>query len=164
MAITEGTCNAKDALTLHIPSTCTCVSSVQVLHTPAVKGSLWHSWKDTKDKATTLADGSDVTVCAYYLLQSYQGRGSRKPSTPSKTSFEISVCTCAHMPFPKRSGGIWVWFPNLTQSKQVLRARQAPQVSCAARCGFWFTLQRYIRSQAGDMDTLIKQKSMPNAH
>lgn len=100
MAITDGTCKAKDALTLHIPSTCTCVSSVQVLHTPAVKGSLWHPWKDTEDKATTLADGyktADVTVCAYYLLQSYQGRGSRKPSTPSKTSFKISVCTCAHM-------------------------------------------------------------------
>ena len=62
---------------VHIPSTCTSVSSVQVLHTPAVKGSLWHPRKDSEDKATTLADGyktADVTVCAYYLPQSYQGK------------------------------------------------------------------------------------------
>lgn len=29
-------------------------------------------------------------------FRAIRGRGSRKPSTPSKTSFEISICTCAH--------------------------------------------------------------------
>lgn len=90
-------------------------------------------------------------------------RGSRKPSVLSKTSFEVCArvhrCTCT-CTFAKRSGGIWVWF----NSQQLLRGQQASQLSGAARSPFRFTLQRHIRSQAGDVNSLIKQKSMPKAH
>lgn len=64
-----------------------------MLHTPAVKGSLWHLRKDSEDKATTLADGCKTADVIASELSREEGHVSQ---ARSKTSFEISVCTCAH--------------------------------------------------------------------
>lgn len=68
--ITERACNGNDALTLHVPGLCICVSSVQVLHKCAVPPLRErHLQKDGEHKALTLADGcktAGAAACTYY--------------------------------------------------------------------------------------------------
>ena len=92
----------------HIPRAC--VSSGQVLHAPAVRGSLRRLRKDREDKATTLADGyksADITVWASYVLQSYQGKRVMSAKHALQNILRdkcVQMCAHARAPFQRAAG------------------------------------------------------------
>lgn len=145
---------------LHISSTCTRVSSQRQPEAP-----LEGHWRQSSDPCWWPQNRMLLYV-PIICFTAIRGRGSCKPSTPSRTSFEISVCMCAHMHMHLHlSKENWRHLNVIPQfNSQVLRGWQALQVWCAARSRFQFTLQRHKRSSGGDVNSLIKQKSMPSAH